>query len=105
MNGRHKAGTDDKPTFRCRPRSFCCALAVRVAAVVPRLAAAGARRRRRRHNGPRHPSRSHPGKRPDDAAPSQPSPPTGVRSVLLPVAGQPTTVTPVPGGQRERERE
>lgn len=25
MNGRHKAGTDDKPTFRCRPRSFRCA--------------------------------------------------------------------------------
>lgn len=25
LNGRHKAGTDDKPTFRCRPRSFRCA--------------------------------------------------------------------------------
>jgi hypothetical protein len=27
LNGRHKAGTDDKPTFCCRPRSFRCALA------------------------------------------------------------------------------
>lgn len=45
MNGRHKAGTDDKPTFRCRPRSFRCAVAF-ASSPWPVMYALGRRRRR-----------------------------------------------------------